>query len=161
MWNRWILLLDERLGLLRQLAELSDRQREFLVTAQADEAAALNDALAALSEQALASDARLRRLLSTIKTAAGNQERLTVGELLERAPNQARQAIAERLEQCDELRQTIKNNNAVNQRLIRQALKYISFNINLATQTTADDFYGPPGKSGSVISKKKMFDATV
>lgn len=139
-----IMLVKAQLTLCRQLTELGERQREYI----------LHNLCREMAETVKEQESAFRTFLQIEE-----KKRLLAKEGgAPAAEEDALRLLEEKLRQ-GMLR--LCQINRANEKLVTNEMKFIDFNINIMTQTTADDIYAPQGQGGSVISKKKMFDQTI
>ena len=105
-----------------------------------------------------------------VQVLSGNDKGKT-GEVLEVIPKldkvvvkginiRKKQELMLKLLELNAVGEKIRNYIAKNKNLNDQAMRFINFNINVITGTTADTTYTAQN-TGNVITKKKMFDQSI
>ena len=88
-----------------------------------------------------------------------NLANLTLLQTVEFAKDKKQELMLKVLE-LNAVGEKIRNYIAKNKNLNDQAMRFINFNINVITGTTADTTYTAQN-TGNVITKKKMFDQSI
>lgn len=163
MWNELSMLLKAQNTLCRQLIVLGRQQEECMLqglSQQLREVMKMQESTFSKFVQIETKKQRLLQEQSKISGVDFDEER-TIAEILSVAPKREQEEMMAHREQFIQSMQELKNINQQNRTLLDNEVQFIDFNINIMTQTTADDIYAPQGQNGSVISKKKMFDQTI
>lgn len=161
MWNELILLLKAQSTLCAQLIELNERQKKSLLEKSLEEMRAIVQQQESLFGKFSKLEDK-KQLFLQKKQMEYSDVKLAVAEdcaALVKEPE--RENLLTCAKELEERLKMLKTSNQEVQKLLDNAMRFIDFNVNIITQTTADDIYAPQGQSGSVISKKKMFDQSI
>lgn len=163
MWNELIMLLKAQHTLCRQLIALGRQQKEYMLQGLSQQLREVMKTQESTFSKFVQIETKKQRILQEQSKSSGfdfDEER-ALAEILRLAPQKEQAAMMAQREQLRQSMQELKNISNQNRTLLDNEVKFIDFNINMMTQTTADDIYAPQGQNGSVISKKKMFDQTI
>jgi flagellar biosynthesis/type III secretory pathway chaperone len=146
MWQSLMDVLDEMLAVYRSLLELGEEKRGLLVQAKAGALEELNRLEEALVIKGSELENRRARATAVIITTHGlSNVRPTLTGLMPLAEP----AAAERLQIFSRdfglVLKEISCINAINTKLIAQALAFVNYNLNLLTRSQAESTYAPAG----------------
>ena len=110
---------------------------------------------------------RLEPILQNIADLSKQTETLTAErgaknlyELLMQQPDVADREVALRLfAYAEKLTEQLKRDNASTGTLLKKGKLFVDFHINVASQTTAEHTYGPPGTAENIKQGRKVFVA--
>lgn len=163
MWNELSMLLKAQNTLCRQLIALGRQQKECMLQGLSQQLREVMKTQEGTFRKFVQIETKKQRLLQEQSKSSGldfDEER-TLAEMISVAPKREQEEMKAHSQQFIQSMQELKNINQHNRTLLDNEVQFIDFNINIMTQTTADDIYAPQGQNGSVISKKKMFDQTI
>ena len=155
-WETLLTVLQESVTLYQGLLLLGEEKRQALVGAQSAEL----DAVTRREELMILEGARLEERRAKATAALATQYKMAgQAPTLLMLSAAAEPEMAQRLQACkaelDDAVQHLLRINETNGALIRQALHFVNYNLNLLTQCQADTTYcasgsrGGAGKNGS------------
>lgn len=164
MWQELLMLIKAQVTLLNQLLDLARKQRGCLL----DHGIEQNREIIKQQENIFSKLAQLEKKkenvyvqIRTQKCVDGIARKDDLLSMIDFAPINEQQILFAQVKQLHEVMKKLRIMNQDNKKLVDNEMRFIDFNINIMTQTTADDIYAPRGQNGSVISKKKMFDQSI
>lgn len=142
--NQLIESMAKLLKLHKSLLELALRKTGVL---EAEDVPALTELLKEEQAHILAIEkveAERRRIVDTFSPNSR-----TLSELLEGMPGHQQESLSEISQELQGVIVSIQKQNELNQRLISQSLKFISFSMSLVSPTQEDYNYGPNEQGGA------------
>lgn len=160
MWEKLIVLLNQILQIYQALLRLSRKKREILVAANPQDLEQLTKQEELLIIEAGKLETRRQTLVGELAAALGTApDQTALSILIEHADSRT----ADQLKQINAtfavITAEIVKLNAINERLIKQSLDYINFNINILSQSTAESIYAPKGQTETARPGKSILDA--
>ena len=161
-WEELLTVLGKMLSIYQAILFLSRQKYEILVAAKSQE-------LGKVTEQ--------EEILILQIGKLEEQREILVGELMaqhgiaegkfsfEKLSKIAQPSVVEQLEnlrkEFHNIMKEIEPLNKLNTELIKQALHFINYNINILSQTAVGPTYAPQGQSNEQAPKRTAFDARV
>jgi flagellar biosynthesis/type III secretory pathway chaperone len=162
MWQSLMDVLDEMLAVYRSLMELGEQKRGLLVQARSgalEELSRLEEALVIKGSEL---ENRRARATAVIITSHGlSNVRPTLTGLLPLANPAAAGRLQAFSRDIGLVLQEISRINAINAKLIEQALAFVSYNLNLLTRSQAESTYAPAGAVYIQRSSAALLDRKV
>lgn len=145
-WEALIAILSDTVSLYKGLAKIGEEKRRALI--EADTAGL--DAVTRREELIILEGARLeeRRAKATAVLANTNlfsHRRPTLSELKNVAEPEVAEQLGTLSNELEAAVQSVVRINETNTRLIRQALHFVNYNLNLLTGSQAESTYRPTG----------------
>lgn len=149
-------VVRQQLVLVTRLNEVTEKNRELLVKTDAKEARKSILSMEPILTKLGALEKRQQQLL----TDRGGS---TLAEWIQQqAPSLEKQIAENLLGKLTEQLGRLKSRNSENLHLLERNIKFIDYNINVMTQTTAEVTYGAPqGSGGGPVQGRKIFDTGV
>lgn len=160
-WEELLIVLSKMLSIYQAILILSQQKHDILVAAKSHELEQITKQEEILILQIGKLEDQRGRLVSELMTAHG----ITEGEIsLSELRKIAAPAIVEQLEHFSKKFGDIMTEmvpiNKLNTELIKQALGFINYNINLLSQTAVGPTYAAKGQAKQEV-KRTAFDARV
>jgi len=161
-WDKLVTLLTEMVSLYKAILELSRQKRDILIAVKPQELEAVTKQEELLILQAGKLEAARSKLVQQLAAASGvSADGLTLSD----AKKLAGPATAEKLDKIaaefESFLAELAPINKLNSELIKRALGFINYNINLLTQSAAGPTYAPQGKSTQEPQVRKLVDRNV
>lgn len=162
MWDKLVALLNHTLNVYQALLQLSRKKREILVEAKPQEL----EALTKQEERLIIEAGKLEKLrLSTIQELAASlgiaPEQAVLSTLIEHADSDTAAELQKISQQFSGLTGELTQLNALNEKLIRQSLEFVNYNINVLSQATAESTYAPKGQPEANRPGRSLLDTKV
>lgn len=146
MWNDLLTVLEESVELYQGLLLLGEEKRQALIGAQAAEL----DAVTRREELMILEGSRLEERRAKVTAAIATCHQVSENPpTLNAIAGVAEPDMARKLKACkkqlDDAVQRLLRINETNGALIRQALHFVNYNLNLLTQCQAETTYGSSG----------------
>ncbi|XEQ98304.1 hypothetical protein SPX_31960 [Sporomusa paucivorans] len=160
VWDKLILLLTQNLQIYQALLRLSQKKREVLVAVNPQDL----EQLTKQEEMLIIEAGKLEKLRQTLTGELAAALSLSPGQtalavLIEQAEAETAAKLRTISETFTGVTAELVELNAVNEKLIKQSLDYINYNINILSQSTAEPTYAPKGQPDTGRAGKSMFDA--
>lgn len=162
MWEKLVLLLTQTLQVYQALLQLSSNKKEVLIAADPQ---AL-EKLTKQEEMLIIQAGRLEKLRQPLigELAAGlglETEQATLSGLIPHADSQTAGKLIELSKAFTSVTSDLARLNEINEKLIKQSLEFINYNINVLSQTTAESTYEQKGQTGPGKVGRSLLDAKV
>lgn len=162
MWQSLVDVLDEMLLVYRQLLELGEEKRGYLVQAQPGELEATNRQEASLVIQGNQLENRRAEATAVIVNALGlSNAQPTLSELATLAEPDAADRLRDFGRDFGEILKDLTRTNALNAKLTEQALAFVNYNLNLLMRCQVDNTYAPAGTAFAQRSSAVLLDRKV
>ncbi|HML34216.1 flagellar protein FlgN [Sporomusa sphaeroides] len=160
VWDKLILLLTQNLQIYQALLRLSQKKREVLVAVNPQDL----EQLTKQEEMLIIEAGKLEKLRQTLTGELAAALSLPPGQtalavLIEQAEAETAAKLRAISETFAGVTAELVELNQVNEKLIKQSLDYINYNINILSQSTAEHTYAPKGQPDTGRTGKSMFDA--
>lgn len=160
MWNKLNNNIDKTLSLTKNLLTLVEKQHQKLLK---NDTVGFDEIIKEQSDitgKLLLCEKEKENIIKEIMyTQKINLVNLTLLQTVEYAKDKKQELMLKVLE-LNKVGGMIRDYVVKNKTLNDQAIRFINFNINVITGTTADTTYNAQNK-GTIISKKKMFDQSI
>lgn len=161
-WEELLTVLSKMLSIYQAILTLTQQKHDTLVAAKSHELEQVTKQEEVLILQIGKLEDLRRNIVSELMAGHGIIE----GEVsLEQLHKIAAPAVVKELErfgrEFSDIMAEIMPINKLNSELIKQALGFINYNINLLSQTMAGNTYAAKGKTQQEIPQRKIFDARV
>ncbi len=162
IWGKLILLLNQTLKIYQDLLQLSRKKREILIAAnpQALEQVTKQEEMLIIEAGKLE---KLRLPVTRELADALNMppDQVAISALSEQADSETANQLRSLSKEFTEVSAELVKLNELNEKLIKQSLDYISYNINILSQSKAEPIYAPKGQTGMAGSGCSILDAKV
>jgi flagellar biosynthesis/type III secretory pathway chaperone len=157
------IILKEQITLYKQLLELSKLQTQKLVIGAAEQVQAITKETEKIIKELSQLESKHQNIINTFMMTYKINGKVTLTEILEAAQLDSNKKIAilNLSSELEKIADELKSYTYQNQILLKKAMQFIDFNMNLITSTVAGATYAPKGQEGNAISKRKMFDQTI
>jgi len=161
-WEELLTVLSNMLSTYQAILALSQQKHEILVAAKSQELETVTKQEELLIVQVGKLEVLREKLVGEMMADYGIQD----GEVsLTELKKIAKPEIVEKLEkfgkEFSDVMTAIMPINKLNTELIKQALGFINYNINLLSQTAVGTTYAAKGSSNEQAPKRTVFDARV
>lgn len=161
-WGELLTVLSKMLSIYQAILILSHQKHDILVAAKSHELETVTKQEEVLIQQVGKLEDLRGKLVSELMAAHG----ITEGEVsLTQLHNIATPAVVEQLEhfskEFSDIMTEMMPINKLNTELIKQALGFINYNINLLSQTAVGTTYAAKGQSKQEAPQRTAFDARV
>lgn len=160
MWNKLNNNIDKTLSLTKNLLTLVEKQHQKLLK---NDTVGFDEIIKEQSDitgKLLLCEKEKENIIKEIMyTQKINLVNLTLLQTVEYAKDKKQELMLKVLE-LNKVGGMIRDYVVKNKTLNDQAIRFINFNINVITGTTADTTYNAQNK-GTIISKKKIFDQSI
>ena len=161
-WEELLTVLSKMLNLYQAILTLSQQKHEILVTAKSHEL----EQVTKQEEILIVQVGKLEDLREKIVGEMMAEHGIKDGEVsLAELKKIAKPEIVEQLEmfgrEFGDIMTKMAPINKLNTELIKQALGFINYNINLLSQTVAGTTYEAKGQTQQEAPQRKIFDARV
>ena len=161
-WQELLTVLNKMLTIYQTILLLSQQKKEILLAAKAKELEKVTQQEEILIVQAGKLEELRGKLVISIMASYGIQD----GEIsLEDLKKIAESAVVKELDvfslEFSKVMTELAELNKLNAELVKQALGFINYNINVLSQTAVGPTYAPKGQSESTAPQRKIFDARV
>jgi len=162
-WQQLVDLLTDMLGIYRALLTLSRQKREILVAADTKELERVTGSEEALILRAGKLEVSRQNLVRDLAADLGvAAEELTLAKLTELAEEPVAEKLNALYKDFALITGELTRLNELNSRLIKQALQYINYNINLLAQDSVNATYSAgPQPSGSEAARRTLVDKKI
>ncbi|MPM47237.1 hypothetical protein SDC9_93945 [bioreactor metagenome] len=161
-WEKLIAVLDEMLALYRAILSLSQEKRSILVAADGQKLEQITKQEELLILQAGKLEKRREKVISEIGASQGfGPSETNISKLKELTDDTTAKRLDEISEQLTKVFAELGTVNEVNTKLIKQALVFVNYNINILAQSTTSPTYAPEGKSGQTGNSRNWVDRKV
>ncbi len=158
-WENFQRLLGELLRIYQELLALSKQKKNLLVAGKPAELEMLVKQEEIMIIRAGKIDmARQQVLIRIVNEGTSDRSELTLSALIDLAPEKMTAGLRRISQEFERVLVELKEQNALNTLLIKQALKLVNFNINLLTQNSVGPTYSPYGSHGQSVQGRTMFD---
>lgn len=162
IWDKLVILLNQILQIYQALLQLSRKKREILVAANPQELEQLTKQEEMLIIEAGKLETLRVSLTRELATALGmTPDDTALAVLLERADSQTANKLKTISQTFAEVTDELVMLNELNEKLIRQSLNYINYNINILSHSTAEPTYAAKGQVESARLSRSILDAKV
>lgn len=159
MWDKLVLLLNQTLQIYQALVQLSQKKREILVKANPQALEQLTKQEEMLIIEAGKLEKLRLPLIKELVAALGlDTEQTALATLITHADSQTATKLRTISETFTNITDELAQLNAVNEKLIKQSLDFINYNINVLSQTTAESTYASKGQTGSGKIGRSLLD---
>jgi flagellar biosynthesis/type III secretory pathway chaperone len=159
MWEKFIVLLNQTLEIYEALLLLSRKKRQVLVEVKQQELEQLTKQEELLIIKAGQLETLRKAQTQELITELGlSPEQAQLAILIEHADSQTAGKLEEISEEFTEIAAELVELNELNEKLIKQSLELVNYNINILSQNTADSTYAPKGKPGASGSGRSILD---
>lgn len=159
MWDKLVLLLNQTLQIYQALLQLSQKKREILIAANPQALEKLTKQEEMLIIEAGKLEKLRQPLIKELAAALGMASGQTaLSALINHADSQTSAKLTVISEQFTGITDELAQLNKLNERLIQQSLDYISYNINVLSQTMAESTYAPKGQNGEDRNRRSILD---
>ena len=160
-WEELLDVLHKMLNIYRIILTLSQQKKEVMVAVNIQELEKVTQQEEIFMIQIGKLEKQREKIVSEIMAGHG----MTGGQIsLEQLHKVATTDIVEQLEifkkEIGIVMDEIVPLNELNMKLIKQALGFIDYNINILSQTVAENTYAPKGQAGGK-ARRTVFDARV
>ncbi|MBC8015447.1 MAG: flagellar protein FlgN [Sporomusaceae bacterium] len=161
-WEELLTVLSKMLNIYQAILTLSQQKHDVLVAAKSHELETVTKQEEILILQVGKLEDLRGKLVSELMASHG----ITEGEVsFDQLRKIAAPAVVEQLEkfgrEFHDIMEEMMPINKLNTELIKQALGFINYNINLLSQTVAGTTYEGKGKTQQETPQRKLFDARV
>ncbi|WP_378950672.1 flagellar protein FlgN [Pelosinus sp. sgz500959] len=161
-WEGLLAVLSQMLSIYQAILTLSQQKNRILVAAKPQELETVTKSEEVLILQVGKLEEIREKLVKELMVLYGMRDgRASLDELT----NVAQPAIIEKLEifkkEFSKVMAEIGSLNKLNTELIKQALGFINYNINLLSQTAVGPTYAAKGQNNEQAPKRTAFDARV
>lgn len=158
-----IIILKAQITLYTQLVELSKSQTQNLVVGAADQVQAITKKTEKIIKQLSELESKRQNIIDTFMITYKINGKVTLEEFIERIQldSSNKTVILNLTSELEKIADELKFYIHQNKMLLKKAVQFIDFNMNLITSTAAGTTYAPKGQEGNAISKRKMFDQTI
>lgn len=161
-WDELLTVLNKMLTIYQAILLLSQQKKEILLVAKAKELEKVTQQEEILIVQAGKLEELRGKLVIAIMAGYG----ITDGEVsLEDLKKIAEPTVVKELDafgvEFGRVMSEITELNKLNSELVKQALGFINYNINILSQTVVGPTYAQKGHSESSSNQRKIFDARV
>lgn len=161
-WEELLTVLSKMLSIYQAILILSQQKREILVAAQSQELGKVTEQEEILILQIGKLEEHREILVGELMALHGIEEGKFSFEELGKI---AQPSVVEQLEslrkEFRKIMEEIEPLNKLNTELIKQALHFINYNINILSQTAVGPTYAPKGQNNEQAPKRTAFDARV
>lgn len=158
-----IRLLREQLVLCKRLSDIFEGLKKNLRDGNST-GTGVTDSVQAIEPIALElsrHEAKMNEFLKNHSTKEGTEVR-DLGTVIGSLPSGIKRGMAETLlAKIEELHKKLKHQTVSAATLLVNGKAFIDYNINVLSQTKADNTYGPPGKQFKAQSGRRVFEANV
>ena len=161
-WEELLTVLSKMLSIYQAILALSQQKHDILVAAKAHEL----EQVTKQEEILISQIGKLENLRGKLVSELMVDHGIIEGEVsLEKLHKIATPAVAQQLEsfgqQFGDIMTKMVPINKLNTELIKQALGFINYNINLLSQTAVGTTYAAKGQTKQETPKRTVFDARV
>ena len=161
-WEELLTVLSKMLSIYQAILTLSQQKHDILVAAKSHELETVTRQEETLIQQVGKLEDLREKLVSELMAAHG----ITEGEFsLAKLHNIATPIVAQQLEKFGKefggIMTAMEPINKLNTELIKQALSFVNYNINLLSQTAVGTTYAAKGQSKQEAPQRTAFDARV
>jgi flagellar biosynthesis/type III secretory pathway chaperone len=148
VWDNLITLLSEMVNVYKSILEISRQKNKSLIAAKTQEIEKLTREEEMLILHAGKLEGARIKLMQELAARYGVAgETLTLARLREIAEPDTAKKLETIAGEFDTTLQELAPINSLNTELIQQALRYINFNINILTKSSASNTYAPQGQA--------------
>lgn len=159
MWENFIVLLRQTLEIYEALLLLSRKKRQILVEVKPQELEQLTKQEELLIIKAGQLETARKAQVQEIITKLGlSPEQSQLTTLIEHADSQTADKLEEISEEFTEIAAELVELNELNEKLIKQSLELVNYNINILSQNSAESTYAPKGQPGATSSGRSILD---
>ena len=159
MWDTLIAILAEMVKLYEALLQLSRLKRDILVSGKPQELETLTKQEEFLIFQIGKLEGQRQRTAKEIAGMYGVQgDSITLEQMRQLADPRTAESLAALNANLEKIVSEITPLNQINSDLIRKALDFINFNINLLTQSNAEPTYTTKGQNNQAAKPRALFD---
>lgn len=162
MWDKLVVALNQILEIYQALLQLSRKKKEILIAANPQELEKLTKQEEMLIIQAgKLEKLRLVAMQGLVVELGISPDQVVMSALIKYADSTTAAKLSEIFQAFTEITGELNKLNELNEKLIRQSLDFVSYNINILSQSKADTTYAPQrqesvGKSGRTILDAKV-----
>ena len=159
IWKNFIILLNQTLEIYEALLLLSRKKRQVLVEVKPQELEQLTKQEELLIIKAGQLETLRKAQTQEIITKLGlSPEQSQLATLIEHADSQTAERLEEISEEFTEIAAELVELNELNEKLIKQSLDLVNYNINILSQNAAESTYAPKGQPGVPGSGRSILD---
>lgn len=159
LWESLILKLTEILTLYQSILELSKRKKDILVSADTQELDRIISQEQSIILQLGAFEKERQHIMDQIMTRHNvKMDKLTLSQILEFADQDSAKRLSNLGDSLKTVGAEITELNNINTQLIKQALHFVNYSINILARTVADSTYAPQGQAGNANQVRKFID---
>lgn len=155
------MILKAQITLYNQLLELNKAQSKEVAAGNAVKVQEITKEIEKIMKQLVLLDTKRQAVISEIMQQFKINDCVNVVELIELTDSELKDSLFNLIYELEKIADELKMYIERNKILLKKAMQFIDFNINVITSTTAGDIYAPQGQESSVTSKKKMFDQSI
>jgi len=155
------MILKEQITLSEQLLELSKLQTKELVVKNAMKVQKIAGKIDFITKQLFLLEDKRQAVINEISQRCQISEPVNLVKLIELSNSKSKNLLLELIRSLEQILDELKFYIQQNKILLKKAMHFIDFNMNVITSTTASTTYAPQGHEGSAVSKKKMFDQSI
>ena len=165
MQDKWGHLLDVLKGILeiyQAILVLSQQKKQILVAAKPQELEKITKQEESLILQVGKLEGVRRKIVSEIMASHGiTDEANSIIELQKIASSDVVEKLEDFQKEFGNIMAEMVPLNELNTELIKQALNFVNYNMNILSQTAVGPTYAPQGQSNEQGAKRRVFDAKV
>jgi len=159
LWENLIFKLTEILTLYQSLLELSKRKKDILISADAQEL----DSIIRQEQSIILKLGEFEKERQNVIKQIGDlhnvkADHLTLSQVLKLADEDSAKRLGHLGDSLKTIGTEITELNNINTQLIKQALHFVNYSINILARTVADSTYAPQGQSGNANQVRKFID---
>lgn len=161
-WDKLFLVLDDILKLYGEMLEISKGKKAVLVAANTVELEKMTKQEELLILQIGKLDEARQRILSVLFQQLGvNGQNLSLSELKELATPETALKLEKFQQQLNQMQKELVPLNKLNTELIRQALGFVNYNINILSQSAVGPTYAVKGHTEQAPQSRLVIDAKI
>lgn len=154
-------ILNKELDTYKDMLDLTTKKKDIILSGHIKEL----DKVTQLEQTLILNIGKLEdireEIVIRIKKDIGLKNDLSMTELAKHLDDKDYQDIEKIKNELLEVLNEIKDKNNLNNLLIKDSLEYINFNLNLLTNTPAENTYGNTENKGKASQNKNLFDAKI
>lgn len=155
------MILKAQITLYNQLVELNKLQSKELVAGKAIRVQEITKETEEIMKKLILLDSKRHVVIGEIMQQYKINDSVNLVNLIELTNSEWKDFLLNLIYELEKIADELKMHIEQNKILLTKAMRFIDFNINVITSTTASDTYAPQGQEGSANSKKKMFDQSI
>lgn len=160
MWDKLTVALNQILEIYQALLQLSQKKKEILIAAKPQELEKVTKQEEMLIIQAGKLEKVRLTVMQELVTELGiSSEQAVLSELIKYADSTTAVKLNEIFQAFTEITGELNNLNELNEKLIRQSLEFVNYNINILSQSKADTTYAPQGQDSTGKPGRTILDA--